>query len=86
MSHIHTHTRTCDLLLEVVRLVEVESCSVSVQRVCRVGVGEQLRKERLKDVGKIWSGGGGGGEFRYFGSIIDPLDMEQSLGAKVNTL
>ena len=30
--------------------------------------------------------GGGGGEFCYFGSIIDPLDMEQSLGAKVNTL
>lgn len=45
---------TFDLVFIVLRPVQVHGCCVPVQRVDGVGVGEQLREERLKDVGEVW--------------------------------
>lgn len=45
---------TFDLVFILLWPVQVHGGCVSVQRVDRVGVGEQLRQERLKDVGEVW--------------------------------
>lgn len=44
---------TFDLVFIIFWLVEVQGCCVSVQRIDGVRVGQQLRQERLKDVGEI---------------------------------
>lgn len=45
---------TFNLVFIFLRLVQVHGGCVSVQGVDGVGVGEQLRQERLKDVGEVW--------------------------------
>lgn len=45
---------TFDLVFIVLRSVQVHGSCISVQRIDGVGVGEQLRKEWLKDVGEVW--------------------------------
>lgn len=44
---------TFNLVFIILWPVEVHGCCVAIQRVDRVGVGEQLREERLKDVGEV---------------------------------
>lgn len=45
---------TFDLVFVVLWPVEVHGGGVPIQRIDGVGVGEQLREERLKDVGEVW--------------------------------
>lgn len=45
---------TVDFVFVVVWPMQVHGCSIPVQRVDGVGVGKQLREERLKDVGEVW--------------------------------
>ena len=47
---------TFDLVFIILRPVQVHGGCVPVQRIDGVGVGEQLREERLKDVGEVWWG------------------------------
>lgn len=44
---------TFDLVFIILRSVQVHGRCVPVQRVDGVGVGEQLREERLEDVGEV---------------------------------
>lgn len=44
---------TFDLVFIILRSVQVHGRRVPVQRVDGVGVGEQLREERLEDVGEV---------------------------------
>lgn len=45
---------TFDLVFIVLWPVQVHGSGIPVQRIDGVGVGKQLREERLKDVGEVW--------------------------------
>lgn len=53
-SDIQCKFSTFDLMFIILRSVKVHGGCVPVQRIDGVGVGEQLREERLEDVGEVW--------------------------------